>query len=311
MTGSGWLSGRRAGLASCATLLAVALVASACGGGSPSATSSSAKAAAAGPFGATKNSQIASQVPSAVRSSQPVTIATDASYAPNEFFAPDNTTIIGMDVDLGNAMAAVMGLKFHWVNAGFDGIIPGLASGKYGLGISSFTDTLERQKTVDFVTYFKAGTSFVVKASGGPDITSLSQLCGMTVSVETGTTEQADATAQSKKCTQDGKKAVTVLNFQSQNGANLALSTGRSQVMMADTPVAAYQVKLSNGQFKLGGEYGVAPYGIAIPKGNGMAAPIQAALKELMSNGIYMKILKKWGVEAGAIDNPQVNAATS
>ena len=66
------------------------------------------------------------------------------------------------------ALGAVMGLKVNMVNATFDTIIPGLAAGKYDVGASSFTDTKERQKTVDFVTYFTAGISFYGKAAGGP-----------------------------------------------------------------------------------------------------------------------------------------------
>ena len=166
--------------------------------------------------------------------------------------------------------------------------------------MSSFTDTKAREKVVDFVTYFSAGTSFYVKTDGGPAITGLSDLCGHTVAVEKGTTQETDATAQSVKCKAAGKKGVNVLTFPDQNGANLALTSGRAQVGMADSPVAAYQVKQSNGQFKLVGQpYGTAPYGIAIPKGNGMAQPILDALKELMANGTYNAILTKWGIASG------------
>jgi len=81
---------------------------------------------------------------------------------------------------------------------------------------------------------------------------------------------------------------------------------------MADSPVAAYIAKQSNGQFKVTGEsYNNAPYGIAIPKGNGMTKPILDALKELISNGTYMTILQKYGVQAGAIKNPTINGAIS
>jgi polar amino acid transport system substrate-binding protein len=162
------------------------------------------------------------------------------------------------------------------------------------------------------VTYLSAGTSFYVKAQGGAAITTLADLCGHKVAVERGTTQADDATAQSAKCRKAGKPAVTVLVFPDQNAANLALSSGRGQVGMADSPVAAYIVKKSSGQFKLSGTpYGTAPYGIAIPKGNGMAQPILDALKELMSNGTYMSILTKWGIQAGAITNPTINGATS
>ena len=84
-----------------------------------------------------------------------------------------HTTVIGMDADLAKAIAQLMGLTPNVQNVTFDSIIPGLAAGKYDLGMSSFTDTKEREKTVDFVTYLTAGTSFYVKADGGPDLTSL------------------------------------------------------------------------------------------------------------------------------------------
>src|SRR5581483_5029791 len=109
-------------------------------------------------------------------------------------------------------------------------------------------------KTVNFVTYFLAGTSFFTKVSGGTSVSGLADLCGKTVAVEKGTTEETDATAQSGKCKKAGKPGVTVQTFPDQNGANLALSSGRAQLVMADSPVAAYAVKKANGQFKITGQ---------------------------------------------------------
>jgi polar amino acid transport system substrate-binding protein len=81
---------------------------------------------------------------------------------------------------------------------------------------------------------------------------------------------------------------------------------------MADSPVAAYIVKQSNGQFKLTGKpYNTAPYGIAVPKGSGLDKPVLAALKVLMTNGKYKAILTKWGISEGAITNPKINGAIS
>jgi polar amino acid transport system substrate-binding protein len=255
---------------------------------------------------------IAAQVPAPIKSKGTLNVATEAQYAPNEFIAPDGHTIIGMDADLMRALGEVMGLKVNLINANFETIIPGLAAGRYDLGISSFTDTKEREKTVDFVDYFSAGISFYAKTSANPGVTELADLCGKTVAVEKGTVEQEEAEAQSKKCGQEGKKSVTVLSFPGQNAVNLAVSSGRAELGMADSPVVAYQIKQSNGQFKLiGKSYEFAPYGIAVPKTSGMTTPILAALKELMANGTYLKILEKWGVESGAITTPKVNGAIS
>ncbi len=255
---------------------------------------------------------IAKQVPAKIRSKGTLTVASDATYAPMEFIAKDGKTVVGVDADLAKALGTVMGLKLKVQNASFDGIIPGIKSGKYDIGMSSFTDTKARQKVVDFVTYFSAGTSFYEKASGGPALQGLASLCGKSVAVENGTTEQSDATAQNKKCKKAGKPGVGVKAYPDQNAANLAISSGHQQIGMADSPVAAYIVQQSHGQFKLVGKsYGTAPYGIALPKGNGMTKPMLSAVKYLMKQGTYKKILKKWGVQGGAISKPKINGAIS
>jgi polar amino acid transport system substrate-binding protein len=302
-----WISRLGAALAA----LAVALTLTACGsdngGGGGGGAASNKKTTATA-----VDKKVAGEVPAAIKKKGTLTVAADATYAPNEFIGPNGKTVEGMDADLAKALAGVMGLKANVVNGTFDAIIPGLANGKYDLGMSSFTDTKEREKTVDFVTYFSAGTSFYVKAQGGPTVGSLAQVCGHTVAVEKGTTQAADVTSQNKKCKSSGKPEAKLLTFPDQNGANLAISSGRAQIGMADSPVAAYQVKKSNGQFKTVGQpYGTAPYGIAIPKGNGMAKPVLDALKALMSNGKYKAILSKWGIADGAITNPVINGATS
>jgi polar amino acid transport system substrate-binding protein len=256
------------------------------------------------------NAAIAAQVPAAIKSKGTLAVATEAQYAPNEFIGPDGHTVIGMDADLMNAIGAVMGLKVNLINSNFETIIPGLAAGRYDVGASSFTDTKEREKTVDFVDYYSAGISFYAKSATNPGVSKISDICGKTVAVEKGTTEQEEATKQNSKCTKEGKKAVTVLSFPGQNPVNLAIASGRAELGMVDSPVAAYQIKKTNGEFKLVGEsYGFAPYGIAIPKSSGMTTPILAALKALMSTGTYGQILTKWGIQSGATSTPKINGA--
>ena len=255
----------------------------------------------------------AALVPANIKSKGTLVIAADATYAPNEFIGSDGHTVVGMDADLAHAIFPLLGLKVSVVNATFATIIAGLQSGKYDVGMSSFTDTKAREQQVNFVDYFEAGTSFFEKSSGGPKVTNLASICGLTVSVEAGTTERIDAIGQKSKCTKAGKKPDSVLTFLTQSEANLALHSGRAQVSMADSPVAAYQVKKSGGAFKLVGQsYGVAPYGIAVPKQDGtLDKAILAALKDLVANGQYASILKKWGVQPGADTHPALNGATS
>lgn len=274
-------------------LCVVALAA--CGSSSKTTPSNSGAGTSSTSSGA--NAAVAALVPASIKAKGTLTVAADASYAPDEFFASNGQTVIGMDADLSKALAAVMGLKANVVNATFDSIIPGLASGKYDIGASSFTDTKAREKVVDFVDYANVGESFYTKSSGGASIASIADICGKTVSVEKGTTEEADAGTQSKKCTAAGKPAVTVLSYNDQSEANLAVASGRAQLGFADTPVADYQVKKTGGQFKIiGAAYAPSPYGLAIPKG-GLDKAVEAALKVLIQNGTYGKIFAKWGLQ--------------
>jgi polar amino acid transport system substrate-binding protein len=259
---------------------------------------------------------LAAQVPAKLKTSGKVVVCTDATYAPNEFVGTDGKTIQGMDVDLGKAIGEVLGVSFDFQNLSFDSIIPSLGS-RCDLGMSSFTDTLERQKTVNFVDYFSAGTSFMM-ATAHPVTQTLKGtdgLCGFTVAVEKGTTQADDAAAAAKTCEANGLKTVTVLVFTDQNAANLALTSGRAQLGMADSPVAGYIAKQSGGAITLtGNQYGTAPYGIAVPKGadyTGFDTAIQGALQKLAANGTYTKILTTWNVQNGAITTFTINGGTS
>ena len=220
-----------------------------------------------------------------------------------------------MDPDLVSAMAEVMGLKAKFQNATFEAIIPGIQAGRYDVGASSFTDTKEREKKVDFVTYFNAGISFYAKTATNPGGRAPSPTCAARPwRVEKGTTEQEEAEAQSKKCTKEGKKSVTVLSFPGQNAVNLALASGRAEVghgRLAGRRLPDQAVQRAV-QAASARRYGFAPYGFAVPKNGGLAQPMLAALKELIANGTYTRILDKWGIQSGAISiEPKINGATS
>ena len=258
-----------------------------------------------------ENAAIAAQVPAAIKAKGTLTVATDPTYAPNEFIEPEDHTLVGMDPELMRAMGALMGLTVKFVDVSFDTIIRGVAAGKYDVGASSITDTKKRERTVTFVDYYSAGTSFYEKSYVYTNVSALADLCGHTVAVNKGTTEQEEATAQSAICTKSGKKPVAVLVYANQNDATQAALEGRAQLAMADSPVAAYQAgQQSETPFEVVGTYGIAPYGLAVPKNSVMTTPLLSALKTLIANGKYRQILEHWGIQAGAITTPKVNGAT-
>lgn len=300
-----------------AGVLATALLLASCGSGG-SGAGGSGSGSTAGPSGAnssalptpSKDATLAGQIPQDVAADGKIVIGSDASYPPNEFYAEDNTTIIGMDVDLGTAIGQKLGLRVEFVNNDFASILPGLESGKFELAMSSFTDNTDREKVVDMVSYFSAGTKLATPKGNAANVT-IDTLCGKTVAVQKGTVQVDDVTARSDKCKQAGRPEITVSEFQAQTDATLALTSGRAQAMLADSPVVDYAVKQTSGAVQaVGDAYDTAPYGIAVPKGKGQyAAAIQGAVQALIADGTYQAILDKWGVAQGGVTKSAINAA--
>jgi polar amino acid transport system substrate-binding protein len=285
--------------------LAVALVAAGCGedggtGGGSTGTTAAAPAV---------DEALAAKVPDAIKSDGKVLIGTDSSYAPNEFLDTDGKTVVGFDVDLFNAVAAKLGLKTEWQSATFDAIIPGVQSGKYEMGISSFTINDERKQQVNMVSYYNAGTQWGTKA-GNPSGIQPDNACGKKVAVQTNTVQDTeDLPKRQQACKSGGKPAITVDRYQRQDQATAAVVSGKDDAMLADSPIVAYAVKQTSGQLELLGDiYDAAPYGYVVKKDQTQFAQALAdAVKALISDGTYKAVLTKWGVEAGAIDNPAVN----
>jgi len=297
-------------LAAGAVLASASLALTACSSSKSTSTGSASPSTTVAAV--TADPALAALVPADVKSSGKLVVGADASYAPNEF-KDEKGNIVGMDVDLANAIAQKLGLAANVQNADFTSIIPGITSNKYQLGMSSFTDTKEREATVDMVTYFSAGTGAAVKAGNPDKITD--DLCGKKVAVQTGTT-QADSIKDviNPACVKAGKP--TIPNdgdkFALQTDVTTAVVSGRDQVMLADSPVIDYAIKQTNGQLqKLGATTDTAPYGVVVAKGSPLSKAVQGAITALMADGTYKQILSKWGVEAGAINSSTINGAIS
>jgi polar amino acid transport system substrate-binding protein len=241
-------------------------------------------------------------VPASIKSDGKIIVGSDSTYAPSEFLDTDGKTIIGFDVDLFNAVAAKLGLTTQWNSADFGTLITSVQSGKYEIGVSSFTINSDRLKQANMISYFSAGTQWAQKAGGNVDP---NNACGLTIAVQKATVQVDDVTARSKKCTDAGKKAINILQYQKQDDATAAVVSGKAVAMLADSPVVAYAVKQTNAQLALAGDiYESAPYGYVVNKnadGLAFANAIKGALVELINDGTYNKILTTWGVQGGGI----------
>jgi polar amino acid transport system substrate-binding protein len=285
------------------TISVGALLLSACGSSSLSGEPAGSSAPS---VSVSQNEDLSAQLPESIRSAGVIKIGTDASYAPNEFLAADGKTVQGFDVDLFNAVAAKFGVKTEWQPSSFDTIIVGVGSGKYDIGISSFTINEERKGQVNMVSYFTAGTQWATQA-GNPKGVDPDNACGKTIAVQDKTVQQEeDLPARTKAC---GSNPIKVLPFEGQDQATAAVVSGRADAMLADSPVVAYAVKQSGDKLEtLGDIYEAAPYGYVVAKDQTeFADAIVEALQAIESDGAYQESLDKWGVGDGAISDFAVN----
>ena len=257
--------------------------------------------------GVKKDDAIAKMLPDYVTKDGKLTIGMDTSYAPAEFLAADGKTPVGFDVDIAKALAGVFGLEADPETANFDSIIPAVGA-KYDIGISSFTVTKERLEAVDFVSHFNAGSAWAVK-KGNPNKVDTSDLCGKKVAVQTATMQETAANKMAKQCKADGKAEMDVISSKLQTDVTTNVVTGKADVFYADSPVAGYAIAQTDGELEtLGKTEGIAPEGIVVKKGDQqMDEALQKALQKLIDDGTYMKILKYWGVQDGAISKPEIS----
>jgi polar amino acid transport system substrate-binding protein len=254
----------------------------------------------------TLDAAAAALVPAAVKSKGSLQVGVDATYAPNEY-KDSSDKIVGFDIDLFNAVATTLGLKANYVASNFDNIIPGITGGKYDAGVSSFTDNKDREKTVDFVTYYSAGIQFVsTDKTFDP-----ANACGKKVAVQTATIELDDLKARSKACTSAGKSSINIQQFTAQGDATTAVTLGKVVAMSADYPVSVDAVNKSSGKLNLVGptNFSAAPYGYAVAKGAPLEKALQAAVQKIIDTGVYDSICKKWDLAGGEIKTSQINAA--
>ncbi|WP_103347818.1 ABC transporter substrate-binding protein [Amycolatopsis sp. CA-128772] len=304
-------------------LASLAVLVTACGGGPDGAggTSQAAGAPASGipdtaaiVQGVQKDAQLNAALPDAVKQAG-LHLASNLQSAPNNFYAADGKTPIGYEVDLAKAIAAKLGVPVTHQDMAFGSLITSLQSGRIDLTMAGMNDTKARQAQIDFVDYFTSGITIMIR-KGNPDgITGPDTLCGKNVAVVQGTSHQKFAEAQSTKCTQAGKPALTVTATDSDNQNQNQLRTGRVQAILNDLPSAVY-ISRTAGEGKFfevvpGEPIDGGPYGIGVSKTNtALRDSVQKALQALIADGTYGKILQAWGVEQGAIEKAAINGGS-
>lgn len=215
------------------------------------------------------------------------TVATDNGYVPFEYLDEESGELVGFDIDLINALAEEAGIKIELEALEFSGIVAGIGSGRFDIGIAGMTITEERKKSIDFSQpYYEAGLILAVK-KGNKEIKSVDDLAGKTVATRTGSTSETYI----KEETEGTPEAFPQITSAYQN-----VIAGRADAVIYDVPnVKYYANKEAGGELKTVGERLTGEnYGIAFPKGSPLRDVIDEALTTLKENGTYGDIYEEW-----------------
>jgi polar amino acid transport system substrate-binding protein len=273
------------GICKIALPLCAALLLSACGGTSPS-TEGAATAPAKQPAG---DPAIAKLVPKDLTNAK---VAVFGDWAPEEYV--ESGQIKGWSVELAKALSAKMGVAFTYTATGFDMIIPGLDNGRYDVAVASLGVTPERLASLDFVPLQKEGTAFGWKKGSGLNIKTIQDTCGKTVAVLTGAWEYKYLTENNAKTC--GSNPMKIQQFKDQPSAELAVTSGRVQLVAAGSGKLKYSAK-QTGQLETSDLLVNAVYnGLGVKKDSPLGPALKAALQAVIDDGTYAKIRSGWGV---------------
>jgi len=255
--------------------------------------------------------ELQAMLPADIRAAGTLTIVTDATIGePFASYAEDNTTIVGLAPDLAAAFGEVLGMKVDLQHTTFANLIPGLAAGRYQFAVAPMLDTPERQKEVDFIDYIRGGSAFLVNKDGGKADLTLDALCGLTVGYAAGSVEEEAATTQSEKCVSEGKPAITLQAYQTNNEGVLAVVSKRTDTYITAAAQVGYIAQQDSGRVQRSGEaFRGGLSAMAFPKESPLLPVIHAVLAKMIEDGSYGNILAAYGLTDLAVDEALINSA--
>lgn len=283
----------------------LALVAAGCSSTAGSATASSSASSTSPSTGAVPAAQYSKALhdalPASVLAAGELKMA-GINFPPYAEFAADGTTVQGLNVDLADAFSTVLGVKVGFAEAASTtGIYSGLASARYDVGVSPYSDTVTTEKSYDFVDWLHEYVAFAVATGNPKQITSLDTACGHAIATLQGGSAATVLKAQSTKCVAEGKSAITVNTFPDQATAILSVQSGRSDAAFSSQVPLTYYVAKSDGALELAGRNQANGFpnlliGMYVPKGSALSGVLLDVFKSLDLTGTYDALLKKYGL---------------
>lgn len=259
------------------------------------------------------DSALRDMLPADIKEAGVLKVGTEAFYPPFEYLDADNTTVVGLDMDLFKAIGDELGVKVDVTNMAFDGLLPALDAKRIDVVVAAMTDTKARQEKYDFVDYFLTGQGIVVPAGNPKSIKGIEDLCGLKVAALEGSTQVSLLeTFNTDQCADD---PITVTALATDADAMLQVRSGRADASFSQDAVARYNVKAEggSGKFDIANDEPLLPVVMGpmfTKEDSELRDAVKATVDKLIADGTYQSILDEHDLGSGAVTEATVNGGT-
>ncbi|SFU11342.1 ABC transporter substrate-binding protein [Arthrobacter sp. ov118] len=299
---------------SSAVMIATALAACSSASGSTTAPTSAQAAGNCTVAGKTveADQSLKSQVPASTSSTGHLNIATSGDGPPYTYKDKDGN-LTGLEIDLGQAIGCTLGLQSGFKTIAFAGILTGIQAGRYDMGMSTISDTSQREKVMNFVSYQTEGTALIVGKGNPHSVKTIGDTCGLRVAVTQGGITQQLVEKQNALCSEK----MTVSPLPAAADGYLSIRSGRADVFLDTFGTALYTSKNGTGsgdalEVVADKRYGIGYQAIALPKtedGTKLTQVVADAVNHLIETGVYGELYKSRGLEQNELPKVQINDA--
>lgn len=270
-------------------------------------------AAQAGRVRAQKVDSIAAEVPQAIRDRGTLVVTGASGTAPPlRFYADDDKTVVGSEVDFASLIADILGLKLDAQVADWSQNFVRIDSGEVDAFISNVTVTEERKEKYDFATYRNDTVALEVPKQSTLDYQDRKSLAGKRIGVGTGTNQEQLLVKWNEQNRADGLAPIDIAYFQQVSDYYLALASQRLDGYIGPNPTAIYHSSTANqtkilATFSGAGEALQGEIAVLTKKNTGLVIAIQHALNYAIEHGTYQQVIDRWGLKSEQVTESRIN----